>query len=55
MPTGKGLGWENAIFWNLIPAAIRSILGGIFLVALPFWYVLSPSEKNKIKEKSVSE
>lgn len=55
MPTGNGPGWENAIFWNLIPAAIGNILGGIFLVALPFWYALSPSEKNKIKEKRVSE
>lgn len=55
MPTGKGPGWENAIFWDLIPAAIGNILGGICLVALPFWYAPSPSEKNKIKEKSVSE
>ncbi len=54
MPTGNGPGWENAIFWNLIPAAIGNILGGIFLVALPFWYALSPSEKNKIKNKRIS-
>ncbi len=49
MPTGNGPGWENAIFWNLIPAAIGNILGGILLVALPFWYALTPSEKNKIR------
>lgn len=55
MPTGNGPGWENAVLWNLIPAAIGNILGGIFLVALPFWYALSPSEKNAIKNKGVSE
>lgn len=45
MPTGNGPGWENAILWNLIPAAIGNILGGIFLVALPLWYALNPTEK----------
>lgn len=50
MPSGNGPGWENAILWNLIPAAIGNILGGIFLVALPFWYALSPHQKNKLKK-----
>jgi len=45
MPTGNGPGWENAILWNLIPAAIGNILGGTFLVALPFWYALSSHRK----------
>ncbi|MCM4157965.1 formate/nitrite transporter family protein [Gramella sp. AN32] len=49
MPAGNGPGWENAILWNLLPAALGNILGGIILVALPFWYALSPSEKEKIK------
>ncbi len=52
MPTGLGPGWENAILWNLIPAAIGNILGGIFLVALPFWYALSPSEKKEAQRES---
>ena len=56
MPTGNGPGWENAIFWNLIPAAIGNILGGIFLVALPFWFALNSTEKETIEiEKSTSE
>jgi len=49
MPTGLGPGWTNAVLWNLIPAAIGNLLGGIFLVALPFWYALSPSEKENLK------
>lgn len=40
MPTGEGPGWAIAISWNLLPAAIGNILGGIFLVALPFWYAV---------------
>lgn len=51
MPTGDGPGWENAILWNIIPAAIGNILGGIFLVALPFWYALSSSERNSKKSE----
>ncbi|WP_339655956.1 formate/nitrite transporter family protein, partial [uncultured Salegentibacter sp.] len=54
MPTGNGPGWDHAILWNLIPAAVGNILGGILLVALPFWYALSPSERNKIKPKENS-
>ena len=52
MPTGMGPGWINAILWNLIPAAVGNMLGGIFLVALPFWYALSPSEKKEAQRKS---
>lgn len=52
MPTGMGPGWGDAILWNLVPAAIGNILGGIFLVALPFWYALSPSQKLEAQRKS---
>lgn len=38
MPGGGGPGWGDAIWWNIAPAAIGNILGGILLVALPFWY-----------------
>ncbi len=55
MPTGNGPGWENAILWNLIPAALGNILGGVFLVALPFWYALSSSEKEELKNKHKTE
>ncbi|MEX0996858.1 MAG: formate/nitrite transporter family protein [Flavobacteriaceae bacterium] len=51
--SGNGPGWGNAILWNLIPAAIGNILGGIFMVALPFWYALSPHQKDKLKNQSL--
>jgi formate/nitrite transporter FocA (FNT family) len=50
MPLEMGPGWTNAILWNLIPAAIGNILGGIFLVAMPFWYALNASEEDVIIE-----
>lgn len=49
MAMGSGPGWQTAIFWNLLPAAIGNIIGGIFLVALPFWYVLSDKDKKKLE------
>lgn len=30
--------WD-AIAWNLVPAGIGNVIGGTFLVALPFWYL----------------
>jgi formate transporter len=30
--------WAELFLWNIIPAGIGNILGGIVLVALPFWY-----------------
>lgn len=50
MHSGSGPGWQNALLWNILPAAIGNILGGIFMVALPFWYALSPSEKKELKK-----
>jgi len=29
----------DAVIWNLIPAGLGNVVGGTFLVALPFWYV----------------
>jgi formate/nitrite transporter len=40
MPGGGGPGWGDAIWWNIVPAAIGNILGGALFVAIPFWYVL---------------
>ncbi len=33
-----GVGWGEAIAWNLVPAMIGNLLGGVILVALLFWY-----------------
>ena len=49
MSSGSGPGWQAAIGWNLLPAAIGNIIGGIVLVALPFWYVLSEQDKQQLK------
>ncbi len=51
MASGAGPGWYPAIIWNLLPAAIGNILGGIFLVALPFWYVLAEEDKKNLDTK----
>lgn len=40
MAMGGGPGWDAAFWWNIIPAGIGNILGGVLLVALPFWYAL---------------
>jgi formate/nitrite transporter FocA (FNT family) len=34
---GIGPGWSLALGWSILPAAIGNILGGLLLVALPFW------------------
>lgn len=40
MASGGGPGWSDAFWWNVIPAGIGNLLGGVLLVALPFWYAL---------------
>ena len=35
---GKGPGWWVAVVWNIIPVGIGNMIGGAFLVALPFSY-----------------
>lgn len=48
MPTGRGPGWATALGWNILPAGIGNMIGGAFLVALPFWYALRPSERHAL-------
>ena len=48
IPLHHNISWHDAIFWNLIPAGIGNLIGGTFLVALPFWYSLNlPIKKRK--------
>lgn len=35
---GSGIGWGEAIWWNLVPASLGNIIGGALFVALLFWY-----------------
>jgi len=34
---GMGPGWSGALAWNILPAAVGNILGGLLLVVAPFW------------------
>jgi formate transporter len=33
--------WAAYFIWNIVPAGIGNVLGGIILVALPFWYAFN--------------
>lgn len=35
---GRGPGWDVALGWNIVPAAIGNVIGGALLVVLPFCY-----------------
>jgi formate transporter len=41
MPGGHGPGWGSALAWNIIPAGIGNMLGGAFLVAVPFRFAFA--------------
>lgn len=41
---GQGPGWDVALSWNIVPAAIGNLIGGTFFVALPLWYALKPRQ-----------
>ena len=41
MPSGHGPGWGSALAWNVIPAGIGNMLGGAFLVAIPFRFAFA--------------
>lgn len=49
IPMGDGPGWGTALGWNIVPAAIGNLIGGTFLVALPFWYALRPRERPRLR------
>ena len=45
---GSGIGWGEAIWWNIVPASLGNVIGGAILVALLFWYTYGHSaEKRK--------
>jgi formate transporter len=43
--TGHGPGWDTALAWSIAPAAVGNLIGGFFLVVLPFWFALRPHER----------
>jgi len=42
---GKGPGWWAAVVWNIIPVGIGNMIGGAFLVALPFSYAFRAAHR----------
>ena len=42
---GKGPGWWVALSWNIIPVGIGNMIGGAFLVALPFSYAFRAAHR----------
>lgn len=46
--SGQSPGVGQALWWNVVPAGIGNVIGGAFLVALPFWYALCPEEREDL-------
>ncbi len=44
---GSGIGWEEAIWWNIVPASIGNIIGGAVLVGLLFWYTFGRHSRDR--------
>ncbi|MEI6252344.1 MAG: formate/nitrite transporter family protein [Mycobacteriaceae bacterium] len=42
---GNGPGWWVALVWNIIPVGIGNMIGGAFLVALPFSYAFRAAHR----------
>ncbi|MBM3262556.1 MAG: formate/nitrite transporter family protein [candidate division Zixibacteria bacterium] len=55
MAHGEGPGWGPAMLWNIIPVGIGNIIGGAFLVAIPFWYALRGEAEDQSGHESQSE
>ncbi|MCH7578998.1 MAG: formate/nitrite transporter family protein [Chloroflexi bacterium] len=48
-----GVGWGEAIWWNLVPATLGNLVGGAVLVALLFWYAFGQHpERRKALQKA---
>ena len=50
MAIDEGPRWTSAFLWHIIPAGIGNIIGATLLVALPFWYSLSPQDLDQDAE-----
>ena len=42
---GKGPGWWDAMVWNIIPVGIGNMIGGAFLVAIPFSFAFRAAHR----------
>jgi formate transporter len=53
--TGHGPGWGTALAWSIAPAAVGNLIGGLFLVVLPFWFALRPHERTATAKECAME
>ena len=44
---GSGVGWGEAIWWNIVPASLGNMVGGGTFVALLFWYTYGHEQKRR--------
>ncbi len=44
---GSGIGWGEAIWWNIIPASLGNVIGGAALVAFLFWFTYGRHPKHR--------
>ncbi len=44
---GSGIGWGEAIWWNIVPASLGNVFGGAIFVALLFWYTYGHSAEKR--------
>ena len=51
---GSGIGWGEAIWWNIVPASIGNIIDGEVLIALLFWYTYgrNPKQRRGLRQAS---
>ena len=51
---GSGIGWGEAIWWNIVPASLGNVIGGAVLVALLFWYTYgrNPKQRRSLRQAS---
>ena len=44
---GSGIGWGEAIWWNIVPASLGNMIGAGIFVALLFWYTYGHEPKGR--------
>jgi formate transporter len=44
---GSGVGWGEAIWWNILPASLGNMIGGAVLVALLFWFTFGRDARKR--------
>ena len=44
---GSGMGWGDAIWWNIVPASLGNMIGAATFVALLFWYTYGHKPKGR--------